>query len=171
VDRHLRHALHLGRGPDAEQVEHRRRQVDDVMVLVTERPTITDAGRPVDDQRIANAAAVDVCLVPLQRRVASLSPTDRVVGVRRLVAEPVKRLQGFRQRLGPAGLELQVDVDAAEPAALAAGPVIRDQHQQGVVKLPNLFQVRHQPPDLGIGVLQEAGVRLHVPRGDPLLVG
>ena len=169
MDRHLRHVVQDGRRLDVQQLQHRRHEVRDVVVLVAQAGLL-DPGRPVDDQRIADAAAVGVLLVPLERRVAGLGPAGRVVDVGGLVAEPVDRLQAELQRLRDvAGVRL-VDVEAADARALVAGAVVRHQHDHRVVKLADLLQVVDQPADLGVGVVQEAGVDLHLAGGDPLLV-
>jgi hypothetical protein len=70
------------------------------------------------------------------------------------------------QRLGRVIEELQL-VGGPRRAALGAGPVVGHQHDHGVVELAGLLQEVQQPPDLTVGVRQEAGVHLHHPRREP----
>jgi hypothetical protein len=142
VDRHLCHAAIDGRRLDPEQVQHGRGDVHDVVELVAQAAAIFDAGRPVDDQRIAGAAGVDVLLVPLERRVAGLRPTHRVVRVGRDVAQAIQGRQVLGQSLRLV-LEVLAGVDRPDRPALRAGAVVGDQDQQSVVQRPEPLQVRH----------------------------
>ena len=72
---------HFGIAVSAEDVEHGRRHIADVMELPPDAAPLGDARRPVHDQRVAHAAAVGVLLVALQRRVARHRPADRIVVV------------------------------------------------------------------------------------------
>lgn len=58
VERHLRHAVHLGRRRDSHDIQERRRDVDDVVVLAAQLPFRLDALGPVDDQRVGVAAVM-----------------------------------------------------------------------------------------------------------------
>ncbi len=128
---------------DADRLEDGRRDVGDVVVLVADGAAVLDARRPVDDHRVADAAAVGVLLVALEGRVAGLRPTGRVVVVVQRPAQLVDVLQHV--------LDAQVDVAAgdgvevdllglADWAALLAGAVVRDQHDQRVLELADLLQ-------------------------------
>jgi hypothetical protein len=75
-------------------------------------------------------------------------------------AEVVDGGQVLLQRLRYEVEEL-VLVDRAGGAALGAGPVVGQDHDQGVVELADLAQEVQQPADVMVGVLQEAGEHLH----------
>jgi hypothetical protein len=85
-------------------------------------------------------------------------------------AEVVDGGQVLLQRLGHE-VEEQVLVDRPGGAALGAGPVVGQDHDQGVVELAELAQELQQPPDVVVGVLQEPGEHLHHPRIAALLLG
>jgi hypothetical protein len=78
-------------------------------------------------------------------------------------AEVVDGGQVLLQRLGHEVEEL-VLVDRPGGAALGAGPVVGQDHDQGVVELAELAQEVQQPADVVVGVLQEPGEDLHHPR-------
>ena len=80
---------------DADQLEHGRREVGDVAELVAERPGVGHEARGPDHERVADAAAVGVLLVPLERRVRRHRPPvgEVRVGVRAAdVVEPLELL-------------------------------------------------------------------------------
>lgn len=79
-ERHLLDTAHrFGRG-DAEQFEHRGRDVAHVVVLAAHCACVfAEAGRPAHDQRIAHTARVGGALVALQRRVGRHGPTRGVL--------------------------------------------------------------------------------------------
>ncbi len=60
------------------------------------------------------------------------------------------------------GMPLKNLFSLSEPfgSALAAGAVVRDQHDHRVLELFGLLQIAQQPADLGVGVGQEPGVDL-----------
>ena len=64
----------------------------------------------------------------------------------------------------------QVLAERALRAALAGGAVVAEQvEEQRVVEHAEVLERVDEPPDLGVGVLGEAGVGLHEPGRDPLL--
>ena len=85
----LGHATDGIRRLDAQAVEHRRHQVDGVDILRAQRVLGLHASRPVDDQRIGNAAAVGFTLPAPERRVAGEGPAPRIV-VEMLQARPTR---------------------------------------------------------------------------------
>lgn len=77
-----------------------------------------------------------------------------VVG--RGAAEVVVEAQAFFDGVDVAVEELDL-VDRAVGATLAAGPVIGDHHDDGVVQLARLLQVVQDAADLVVGVAEESG--------------
>ena len=121
-----------------------------------------DPPRPGDDERIAGATPVGLPLPPAERRVPGPRPAPRVVVEVPGAADLVDQRQAFLQRLLGVVEELGL-VGGPRGTALGAGAVVGDDHDQGVVEVPLLAQKLDQPPDLLIGVGQEAGVDLHHP--------
>jgi hypothetical protein len=91
---------------------------------------------------------------------------DEVLGA----ADVVDGGQVLLQRLGDEVEEL-VLVDRAGGATLGAGPVVGEDHDQGVIELAELAQEVEQPADLVVGVLQEPGEHLHHPGVQAALLG
>ena len=71
----VRGGLHSG------QFQNGGGDVSDVVELVTDASSVSDAVGPVNDQRIADSPAVGVLLVPPHRTVPDLGPPPRVVRV------------------------------------------------------------------------------------------
>ena len=61
-------------------------------------------------------------------------------------------------------------VDRAVGPAFAAGSVVRDHDDEGVLALAGLLQIVEEPTDLVVGVGQEPGVDLGHPTKQALLV-
>ena len=169
VEGALRVALdRLGR-VDAEDVQDRGHDVDRVVVLAADLAPGLRAGRPRDDARVAGAAVELVPLPHLERGVERHRPAVGVVVVGPGAAEVVQLGEVLGHVVGDAVGELHL-VDGAVRAALAAGAVVGDQDDDRVVALLGLLQVVEQPPDVVVGVRQEAGVDLRHPREQALLV-
>ena len=77
-------------------------------------------------------------------------------------ADLIDQRQAFLQRLLGVVEELRL-IRGPGGAALGTGAVVGDDHDQGVVQLPEPTQELHEPPDLVIGVGQEASEDLHHP--------
>jgi hypothetical protein len=90
-----------------------------------------------------------------------------VVGAR--AAELVEERQVLLDPVGEAVEELVLVHRAARPA-LAGGAVVGDEHDHRVVELAARLEVVEQPPDLVVGVAQEARVDLGHAAEEPLLV-
>ena len=88
----------------------------------------------------------------------------------RRAAEFVDRPEAVLEWLRGVVEELQL-VGGASGAALGTGPVVGDQHDQGVFELAGLLQEVEQPSDLMVGVRQEPGEHLHHPGGEPAGLG
>ena len=124
----------------------------------------------MNDERIARAAAVRLALPATKRRVASPSPSPRIVVEVFGAAELVDRFQIVLDGLGHV-VEEQILVHGPMRSALGAGPVVADHHDDRVVELTELLEEREEAPDLMIGVLEEAREHFHHARIESLLVG
>ena len=119
--------------------------------------------------RIAAAAVELVALPHLERRVERHRPAVRVMVVGLRASELVDHRQVRLDVVGNLVDEL-VLVERAVRAALAAGAVVRDKHDDRVLELLGLLQVREQAADLIIGVREEPRVHLGHPTEQPALV-
>ena len=138
------------------------------MVLGPDRARGRLVARPRDDARVGRPTIEFVALPHLERRVERHRPAVRIVVVRLRPTELVEHGQvGFEVVRDP--VEQQVLVDRPVRAALARGSVVRDQHHERALALARLLEKVEQPPDLVIGVRQEAGVDLGHPREQALL--
>ncbi len=122
---------------------------------------------PVHDRAVAGAAPVRGDLLgPLVRRVHRVRPADRVVvvGLRRAeLVDPLGHELGRLQRAG--AVERDQLVEAAVHAALGARAVVADDVvDERVLEHAEVVERVDQPPDVVVGVLQEAGVDLHLAR-------
>src|SRR5205809_1189651 len=123
VQRDLVYALKLRRCLDAGHVEHCGHDVDGVAEGGAERAAVAYARRPLNDQGIADTAAVGVLLVPAKGSVTGLRPSPRDVAVRVRpadVIEPVRHdvIDVLRDEIEETEL-----VHDAVRAALLAGAV------------------------------------------------
>ena len=169
MDGQLRNAGHdLGR-LDLQQLQHRRHQVDRVAELAPECAGPTESLGPVDDQRIANAAAVRVLLVPLERGVPRLRPAPRDVGVAVRSTDVVQARHGGVDVLWHA-IEPAHLVEHAGRSSLLARAVVGHDDEQGVVEPLDGVQEVHQPTDLLIGMVEHRGECLLQARREQALV-
>src|SRR5262245_26038022 len=77
--RRLRHAANLLGRINAQAFEHGRNHVDGVRELCADFPFRLKALRPMNDERVADAAAIGLALPAFERRVARVRPTPRVM--------------------------------------------------------------------------------------------
>ena len=132
-----------------------------------------DDRRPVHDHRVAGAAVVPGHLLgPGERRVGGDRPGRGEVreGVG---AAPI--IRALQHALGGLGVEDAVEVHqlvvGAGQAAFAARTVVaHDVDEQGVVQSANIVDGAHQPADLDVRVLHEAGKGFHLQGVERLLV-
>src|SRR5699024_7815069 len=103
-----------------------------------------------------DSTGVYVLLVPLQRSVPDLRPAPRIVAV----ATPCTDIIDLCKRV----LELyRVAVFVGDGVGRTAWPpflactVVRHQHDEGVVSDTQVLQVRDQPFQLVVGVLEHSG--------------
>ena len=130
---------------------------------VAQFATRSQAFGPTDDQRIANAAAMGVLLVALERRIGRRRPAPGEVAVGVGPADVVDARQ-----LGGQGLGLLVvwphRIDEAQRPALLAGAVVRQHHDDGVVELAAGLEKIHQPGDLPVELVQHRRISRLQPR-------
>ena len=169
LERGLGDAAKLGRCVDAERLEHGGHHVDRVRVLAADLALGLDALGPVHDEPVGDAAAVGLPLPPPERRVARERPAPRVVVEVLGAAEVVEGGEVLLEVVGHVVEEL-VLVHRAVRSALGAGPVVGDDHDDGVVQLAQVVQEVQHPSDLVVGVLEESGEDLHHPGVELALV-
>ena len=128
-----------------------------------------DPLRPVNQERIAHAAAIRFALPAPEGRVPGECPAPRIMIEVFRAAQFVKRLEILLHRLRNIVEEL-VFVDRPVRSALGARAVVGKHHDQRVVQFSQLFQIAEQPPDVMVGMLHEARKDLHHPRIQFLLV-
>ncbi len=105
------------------------------------------------------AAAVQVLLVALERRVACHGPTLWVIRETAIGPDVAQALD----RVGRGGLFESAEpgelVQASLWAPLLAGAVVRAQDDDRVVEPADLGQIMRQPADLAVGMVEESRVR------------
>ena len=138
-------------------------------VLAADLALGLDALGPVHDEPVGHAAAVGLPLPPPEGRVSRERPAPRVVVEVLGAAEVVEGGEVLLEVVGHVVEEL-VLVHRAVRAALGAGAVVRDDHDDGVVQLAQVVQEVQHPSDLVVGVLEEAGEDLHHPGVELALV-
>ena len=146
---------------ELQDVEDGGHEIDGVDVLPAEPDLVSDAGGPVDDQRIGDPTLVHLALPAAERRVAGHGPSPWVVVVTVRAADlvdPLQRLVHLTWRDVP---EAQV-VDRARRTALRAGAVVGENEHDRVLQIADVVEVRQQPTDVVVGVGQEAREGLHV---------
>ena len=161
----------LGRWAQTDDVEQCRQHVDAVPVLGPGRAGLPcEASGPVPDARHPVAAGVGVALVEPERRVRCHRPAARVVAHR--PGRP-DELQAGRIDLDvtDVGTESKVGVVVRRAAglSLAAGPVVAEEHQHGVVPLAHHLERRPQLSDALVELVDHRRVHGHVASEDGLL--
>src|SRR5262245_66635255 len=75
-DRRLRHAANLVGRANAQTFEHSRNHVYGMRVLRADFAFRLKALRPMNDERVTDAAAIGLAFPPLERRVAGVRPAS-----------------------------------------------------------------------------------------------
>ena len=145
--------------------EHGGGDVDHVVELRANLAARGDPARPVDDRAVARSAPVRGDLLrPLVGRVHRVRPADRevVVGLRRAeVVDARGHELGRLERRG--AVEDEGLVEAAVDRALGARPVVADDVvDERVLEHAEVVERVDEPSDVVVGVLEEAGVDLHL---------
>ena len=155
--------------------EHSGGDVDHVVELRANLAARGDPARPVDDRAVARSAPVRGDLLrPLIRRVHRVRPADREVVVGLRCAEVVDARGHELGRLERRGaVEEEGLVEAAVDPALGARPVVADDVvDERVLEHAKVVERVDEPSDVVVGVLEEAGVDLHLAGEDRLqLIG
>src|SRR5262249_6716662 len=160
LDGRLRDALDARRGFDAQCIENSRHQIDGMPVLGAYLTLGFDAFRPVNDEWIADTAAVGLALPAAERRVARPRPAPGVVVTKLRAPKLVQSCQILFHRSLHV-VEEQRFVDHAGRAAFGAGTVVGDRHYDCVVELAEAFQKLDQSSDMVIGVGEKPSEYLH----------
>ena len=171
LDRPLLDAVYGERLGETGDFENGRRDVDDMMKLGADLSLTFDSLGPMHDGAVAGAAEVRGDLLgPLVGRVHGVCPSHRVVVVG---LDPAELVQSLRQKLG--GLQLREArqwshlVEAALERTLRRGAVVADdQINQRVFQNAEIRERIHEPTDVMVGMLHEAGINLHLANQDRL---
>src|SRR2546422_5973965 len=105
--------------------------------------------------------AVELVALPhLERRVEGHRPSVRIVVVRLRASEVFELRDVLGEVVGDPVRELHL-VDGAGRSALPARAVVRDEYDERALELSAPLQVVEQPPDLVVGVREEARIDLY----------
>ena len=177
VHRFLLDPVHRLRLRDARGFQDRRADVGAVGELRPAAARVGDPAGPGQDHAVAGAAQVRAdLLAPLERGVPGPRPRGRVV--RRVGVGPPRVQPAVLAEQGQLLIGGQDDaagqrhlVERAGDGAFQAGPVVaEDVEDQRVIGLAHLRHGVQQPPGVVVGVLLVAGVDLHLPGVQLLLV-
>ena len=133
-------------------------------------PLTRNRAGPTHDAGVGHPSLVDLPLPSLEGGVAGHGPTPGVIVVGAGSAQLVDTPGQLRR---PAGSKFCRRLSLIEPlgAPLRAGPVVRDQNDQGVLTVSGRLEKLEHPGQLGIGVGEERGEALHEPSCHPPLLG
>src|ERR1700722_3936755 len=138
-------------------------------VLMTRTAFGAEARRPVENEWISDATFVGIALESLQRCVAGPGPSPRVVVVGLRCAEVVNSFEVLLNALGNEVEEVLL-VERPLRTPLCRCAVVTHHDDNGVVRLVELLNDVEDACDLRIGMREEAGIDLHEPGGESLLV-
>ena len=177
LHRPLLHAVDDRGLRDPGRFQDGRADVDAVRELAAPTAPVLDAARPGDDHAVTRAAQVaGDLLAPREGAVACPGPGRRVVrrggigapGAQAAVVLDQGELLSGGERDAVLHREL---VERASEGAFHAGAVVApDVEDQGVVEFAHLLDRVEQAADVPVGVLLEAGVDLHLPGVELLLL-
>ena len=166
MNRQLRDTFEVLGRTDVQDVVDRRRDIDDVVVLMPDPTGVLNVSWPVHDKRRSHAAAMHMLLVPLQRRVGGLRPAGRIVIVSHLAADAIDERQ--RRLYGLLLVDhMLAQMNRTRRSTFGARSVIRKKNDQSVLQLPDSREVVDQPSDLGVGMLEKASICLLQARKEP----
>ena len=163
--RRLRNAVHHGGFGQPGRFQDGLGDVDHVVKLVAGLAFVSKAVGPVHNGAVAGAAPVRGHLLgPLIRRAQGVCPADRVVVVGLRRAEVIdlgqQELGGFDFRHAVQHRHL---VEGAVQGAFGRGAVVADDVvDQGVLEHAQVVEGVDEAPNLVVGLLEEAGVELHL---------
>ena len=156
-------------------LEHGRGDIDHMVELRSHLATRREPAWPMHDRAVARAAPVRGHLLrPLIGRVHRVRPADREVVIGRRGAELVDARRHELGRLERGGaVEDEHLVEGSVDRALGGGAVVADDVvDERVLEDAEVLERVDQPADVVVGVLEEAGVDLHLAREHRLeLVG
>ncbi len=111
-----------------------RHHVDDMPDLVRDRPTLLHHRRPARDKRCRDPALVHPVLVPPEWCIARIRPRQPIAHV----------------RIDPARRQPVLAIVETRRTAFRAAPVVRQEHHQRVVPLPQRLDLPEHPSDAGV---------------------
>ena len=164
------YSVDLRRGIDPDQLEQGRHDVDGVDVLMPGAAGPSELAGPVGDERVTDAAFVGFAFPALERGVPGPGPTPGVVVVSIGTAQLIDPGQVLFHVLGFEVEEVQL-VERSPGTPLGRGSVVAHDQDDRVLELSDLLDEVEQTSDLGVGVGQKAGVDLHHPGVEVLLLG
>src|SRR6266496_3218768 len=135
----LRDALDCCRRLQTKKVKDGRDHVDCVRILSANFSLGCDSLGPMDDERIADTAAIGLAFPATERRVTCKGPAPGVVIERVRSTQLIDHREVLLERVRHVVEEL-VLVDRSTWATLGTRPVIRDEHDDGVVPLTNRLE-------------------------------
>ena len=143
---------------DLEEVVDGGHDVSDVDELPAHRPPLvfSDAGWPGHDHRDVDPALVGVLLVPLERAVAALGPSPRIVGVAMWSTDLVDPFDGLVWCFEDP-VEVLHLVHDAEGTTLLGGAVVGEDDEERVVQFSNSAETVDEATDLVVGVVEKGG--------------
>ncbi len=168
-NRQLRCAAVLLRSLDPHALQHRRQNINDMMILGANAALIPNMAGPVHDQRIPDPAFMGILLVKTQRGIAYLGPSSRVVVVQIGAANGIDLRHHLLHR-GPQTIEKGQFIERAIKSPFLTGAIVRKQDEKGIIHDLNGVQKIHQPTNLIVGVIQKPGKRFLHAGVQPLLV-
>ncbi len=136
--------------------EDGRDDVDDVVILVSDRAGVLDLRGPGDDERVGVAARVRVLLPALQRRVAGHRPAHRIVRVGGGAARIVELLEHLLDRVREV-VAVAIGVQCAVRQSLLGRAVVGHQDDERVVADSHLIERGEHPAELMIRVFDKPG--------------
>src|SRR5664280_1666712 len=169
-DRHLRKAAIAFGHCYAGDLEDRRRDVGHVVKLTSHLPLRRNSLGPMNDQGDVDSALVGVLFVPLERGVASLRPTPRIV---RMTARTTNVIKVRHRLIGTFYYEVEVLhlVQDTKGSAFLTCAVVAHQQDQRVVEFTERREVVNETSNLRVSVFKKRGVRLLQTRREQLVIG
>ena len=155
---------------DAGGFQQGRHDVDDVDEFFPNPALVPDPAGPGHNERVRDATKVGILLVEAERRVRNTGPGHRVVGEGRVLAHHIIEFGGLLDRHWPTERRGE-DIGRSLGSSFAGSPVIGHDQDDGVIRLVQITQGLHQPPDIAVHIGDHGGIDLHVAGKNPPLDG
>ena len=155
---------------DAGGFEQGRHDVDDMDEFFPDPALVADAAGPGHDERVGDATEVGILLVEAERGVRNTGPRHRVVGEGRVLAHHIIEFGGLLDRHRPTERRGE-DIGRSLGGSFAGSPIVGHDQDDGIVRLTEVAQGLHQPPDIAVHIGDHGGIDLHVAGKNPPLDG